>query len=298
MNISDNKRFARNEYVKYTFGENYARKRNKSSFTDKNCDYLKVNKLQDLREDRLEGKNPIMEALKAGRKIDKLWIKEGAQESDPQLSYIVRQVKKIGAVVIELDKHAMDSMAQTANCQSIIAQLAMKEYMDLDDLIKLSFEKSPQPILVMCDEIQDAYNLGSIFRCAEAANIQGLIISKRRQVQVDAVVAKCSAGASEHVPCAKVGNLSQAVAVLKEAGFWVADTKMDGENIYHNKAVESGPLLIVVGNEGKGVSPSLSANCDFHLSIPMLGKLNSLNVAVATGIVIFEILRKRRTTDV
>lgn len=251
---------------------------------------------EEIREDRLEGRNPLQEALRAGRTIDKLWVLEGLMQSDAYIRALVHQAEEQGAVVMHVQKMALDKMSQTKAHQGLIAQVAMQEYVELYDLLenlKEQEENGKAPFLLIADEIQDAYNLGAMFRIAEAAGVDGILIPKRRQVSLDAVVAKASAGAIAHVPCVRVGNLVQAIETLKSYGYWVASTCMNGENVFESKQLQ-GPLAIVIGNEGKGVSPLVRKNCDFHLSIPMHGKLNSLNAAVACGIVVFEAVHKRK----
>lgn len=247
---------------------------------------------KELREDRLEGKNAIIEAFRAGRTIDKLWIQDGLINRDANIKKLVKDLNDSGAIIYHVPKAKLDAMSQTMAHQGLICQVAMQKYYDIDELIDEAFSERKDPIILIMDEIQDAYNLGSIFRIAEAASISGIILPKRRQVGLDAVVAKASAGATSHVKVAKVNNIVQTMELLTKRGFWIADTIMDGENVFTCKHTQ-GPLAIVIGNEGRGVSPLVSKKCDFHLTIPMLGKLNSLNAAVASGIIIFEIVRKR-----
>lgn len=252
---------------------------------------------QELREDRLEGRNPIQEALKAERTIDKLWVLDSLMEGDPHIRSIVHQAEDHGAVVMTMNKLGMDRLSQTGAHQGLIAQVAMMDYVELFDLLEELKEREETegkaPLLLIADEIQDAYNLGAMFRIAEAAGVDGIILPKRRQVSLDAVVAKASAGAISHVPCARVGNLTQAIQTLKDYGYWVASTCMDGEDVFESKQLD-GALAIVIGNEGKGVSPLVKKNCDFHLSIKMKGQLNSLNAAVACGIIVFQAVSKRK----
>lgn len=251
----------------------------------------------EMREDRLEGRNPLQEALKAERTIDKLWVLDSLMEGDPYIRALVHQAEEQGAVVLTMNKMGMDRLSQTGAHQGLIAQVAMQEYVDLFDLLEDLKEKEENegkaPLLLIADEIQDAYNLGAMFRIAEAAGVDGIIVPKRRQVALDAIVAKASAGAISHVPCAKVGNLTQAIQTLKDYGYWVASTCMDGEDVFKSQQLQ-GALAIVIGNEGKGVSPLVKKNCDFHLAIPMKGQLNSLNAAVACGIVVFQAVSKRK----
>ncbi len=237
--------------------------------------------------DRLEGRNPILEALKAGRAINKLWVAKREGKPEPLLARIVSLSRDAGAVIMEVDRRVLDQMSETHGHQGVIAQVAAHEYVELDDLLAQIAEKGEKPFLVLLDELQESYNLGSILRIADAAGVHGVIIPERRSVGLDSAVAKASAGAIEHVPVCRVGNLTQTVLKLKEDGFWVAGTDSEGTIDYH-KADWSGPLLIVVGSEGEGIGQQMKKHCDFLISIPMKGQVNSLNAAVAAGIVIFE----------
>ncbi len=243
--------------------------------------------------DRLEGRNPILEAIKAGRTINKLWVAKREERPDPALGRLITLAKEAGAVIMEVDKRALDAMSTTHGHQGAIAQVAAHEYVELDDLITNIKARQEVPFLLILAELQESYNLGSILRIADAAGVQGVIIPTRRSVGLDAAVAKASAGAIEHVPVARVGNLTQTVLTLKEAGFWIAGTDADGKIEYH-QADWQGPLAIIIGSEGEGLSPTLKRHCDFLISIPMHGKVNSLNAAVAAGIVTFEAAAHRQ----
>ncbi len=244
--------------------------------------------------DRLEGRNPILEAIKAGRTINKLWIAKRDERQDPTLGRLIAQARDAGAVIIEVDKRALDAMSTTHSHQGAIAQVAAHEYIELDDLIDIAKARAEAPFLLILAELQESYNLGSILRIADAAGVHGVIIPTRRSVGLDAAVAKASAGAIEHVPVARVGNLTQTILTLKKQGFWIAGTDADGKIDYH-KADWNGPLAILIGSEGEGLSPVLRRHCDFLISIPMFGKVNSLNAAVAAGIVTFEAAASRRS---
>lgn len=246
------------------------------------------------REDRLEGRNAVMEALRAGRTIDKLWYlePEGGRGLDPVLHRIVAKAREEGIVVQAAKRATLDRLSVSHNHQGVIAQAAVLPYVEVEDLLKRAADKNEAPFLLVADEIQDSYNLGSLFRIAEAAGVHGIIIPKRRQVGLNAITAKASAGAVNHVPCARVNNLVQALEELKAAGVWIAGTAMDGELLYDNPQLR-GPLALIIGNEGKGISPLVRKSCDFMLAIPMKGVLNSLNAAVAAGIAVFEAVRVR-----
>jgi len=249
----------------------------------------------EMSEDRLEGKNPILEALKAGRTIQKLWVQKpvvGSGRLDPTLSKIINLSKQTGALVIELEKRALDQMSQTHGHQGVIAQVAMHDYAEIDEMISQAKEKGEQPFLIILDEIQDSYNLGSILRIADAAGVHGVIIPKHRSVGLDATVAKASAGAMEYVPVAKVTNLTQTIEELKGKGFWIVGTDQEGTSQY-DKIDYRGALAVVIGSEGEGIGRLIKKNCDFLVTIPMRGSVNSLNAAVATGIIVFEASKQR-----
>lgn len=248
-----------------------------------------------LSEDRLEGKNPVLEALKAGRTIQKLWVQKpvpGSGRLDPTLSKIINLSKDTGALVIELEKRALDQMSQTHGHQGVIAQVAMHDYVEIDVIIENAMAKEEHPFLILLDEIKDSYNLGSILRIADAAGVHGIVIPKHRSVGLDATVAKASAGAMEYVPVAKVTNLSQTIENLKEKGFWIVGTDSEGTSRY-DQIDYKGALAIVIGSEGEGIGRLIKKNCDFLVTIPMHGQVNSLNAAVAAGIVVFEAAKQR-----
>ena len=243
--------------------------------------------------DRLEGKNPVLEALRAGRTMNKLWVaKLDGGRVDPTVARIVSMAKDRGVFVHEVPRLTLDQMSETHNHQGVIAQVASHDYVEIDEIIKNARDKGEAPFLLMLDELKDAYNLGSILRIADAAGVHGVIIPKHRSIGLDSMVAKASAGAIEYVPVAKVTNLSSTISALKEDGFWVAGTDAEG-TIAYNKADLKGSLLIVIGSEGEGMAKNIRDKCDFLLSIPMLGSVNSLNAAVAAGIVVFEAQRQR-----
>lgn len=253
------------------------------------------NVTNEMSEDRLEGKNPILEALNAGRTIQKLWVQKLNLETgriDPIISKIINLSKQTGAVVIELDKRALDQMSQTHGHQGVIAQVAMHDYAEIDDMINAAKEKGEHPFIIILDELKDSYNLGSILRIADAAGAHGVVIPKHRSVGLDATVAKASAGAMEYVPVAKVVNLTQTIEDLKEKGFWIVGTDQEGTSQY-DKIDYRGALAIVIGSEGEGIGRLVKKNCDFLVTIPMRGKVNSLNAAVATGIIVFEAAKQR-----
>ena len=244
-------------------------------------------------DDRLEGRNPVLEALRAGRTINKLWVvKPEGGRIDPTMARIVTMARDKGVYYTEVPRITLDQMSETHNHQGVIAQCASHDYMEIEEIIRLAAEKGEAPFLLMLDELKDAYNLGSILRIADAAGVHGVIIPKHRSIGLDSMVAKASAGAIEYVPVARVTNLSQTITSLKEQGFWVAGTDAEG-TVPYDKADYKGPLLIVIGSEGEGMAKNIREKCDFLLSIPMSGHVNSLNAAVAAGIVVFTAKRLR-----
>lgn len=247
------------------------------------------------REDRIEGRHPFIEAVTAGRTVDKIWLQKD-HHFDNKLEQALDEAKTGGAVVLTVERVALDRMSDGRNHQGIVAQIAARDYVELSDLIELA-KQNPHPLLIIGDELHDPHNLGALLRVIDAAGAQGLVLTKRRSAGLDAVVAKASAGAIEHVPVAKVGNLQQTIETLKEAGFWTIAADMDGEDLYHSETLQSlisQPLALVMGNEGEGISNKILENADLRLKIPMLGQVNSLNVSVAAAVLAFEIQRQRR----
>ncbi len=242
--------------------------------------------------DRLEGRNPLQEALKAGRAINKVWVARREEKADAGLLRLIAMAREAGAVILEVDRQVLDQMSETRAHQGIIAQVAAHEYADLDELLPSLRDRGEVPFLLLLAELQESYNLGSILRIADAAGVHGVIIPQRRSVGLDAAVARASAGAIEHVPVCRVTNLSQTVERLKQQGFWITGTDA-GASLDYRQADWSGPLAILVGGESEGISPALRAHCDFLVSIPMQGKVNSLNAAVAAGIIVFAAAGKR-----
>jgi len=246
---------------------------------------------KNLPGDRLEGRNPVMEALKAGRTLNKMWIQKG--QHDPVMQRIISRAIEAGVVIQELDKRSMDKMAVTHGHQGVLAQVAAHDYVTLDQILDAAKEKGQPAFLLVLDELKESYNLGSILRIADAAGVHGVVIPERRSVSLDAAVAKASAGAVEHVAVARVTNIVQTLETLKERGLWIAGTDAESATDYSNADLK-GPLAIVVGSEGEGLGHSVREHCDFLVGIPMAGQVNSLNAAVATGIVVFEAARQRR----
>ncbi len=245
--------------------------------------------------DRLEGRNPIQEAIRAGRAVNKVWVAKRSDKPDAALGRLIEQAREAGAVIMEVERTVLDQMAQTRSHQGIIAQVAMHEYADLDEIIAQLRQENVAPFILILDEVQDSYNLGAVLRIADAAGVHAVVIPQRRSAALDAAVAKASAGAIEYVPVCRVVNLSQTVARLKENGFWVAGAAAEAKQSYR-EADWTGDLAIVLGSEGSGISPVLKKHCDFLVAIPMQGQVNSLNVAVAAGVIIFEAAAARQNS--
>ena len=241
-------------------------------------------------EDRVEGKNAVMEALKAGRPLDKIYIARG--EQDKALRFIAQKGKAAGAVISEVDRRKLDAMSVTHAHQGVIAMAAVREYASVSDILALAREKGEAPVIVVCDEISDPHNLGAIIRTAECAGAHGVIIPKHRSAGVTAVVEKTSAGAVEHMAVARVGNLAAALKELQDAGVWIFGTAADGDRSIWEADLK-GPAALVIGSEGSGMSRLTRESCDFLVSIPLRGKVSSLNASNAAAIVLYEAVRQR-----
>jgi 23S rRNA (guanosine2251-2'-O)-methyltransferase len=239
---------------------------------------------------RLEGRNPVVEALRSGRTIEKILIAKGSQEGP--IKWIKAMAKDKGIVVNEVERVRLDNMSETQSHQGVIAIVSPYKYVEVDDILAYAQEKGEQPFIVVLDEIYDPHNLGSILRTAEACGVHGVIISKRRAVGLTPTVAKASAGAIEYVKVAKVTNISQTLKYLKDKGIWVAGADMDGEKSYFEEDM-TGPIALVIGSEGSGIGKLVKENCDFLVKLPMKGKISSLNASVAGAVMMYEILRQR-----
>ena len=244
----------------------------------------------DEREDIIEGRNSVAEALRAGRSIDKIYIAKG--DVDKTLGHIASTARAAGVVVVETDRRKLDQMSRTHAHQGVIALAAVREYCTIQDILDIAEERNEPPFVIICDEITDVHNLGAIIRTAECAGAHGVIIPKRRSVGLTAVVGKTSAGAAEHMAVARVPNLVAAMKELKDKGLWIYGTAAEGSSSMW-KTDLTGPIAIVIGSEGDGMGRLVSEACDFMVSIPMHGKVSSLNASAAASILIYEILRQR-----
>ncbi|MGG1313105.1 23S rRNA (guanosine(2251)-2'-O)-methyltransferase RlmB [Cohnella laeviribosi] len=239
----------------------------------------------------LAGKHPVLEALKAGRALNKIWLSNQAQRSLVQP--IADEAKARGVVVQFVDKRKLDSLVPGVLHQGVVAQAAAVSYFDMEDLLARASERGEAPLLVLLDEVEDPHNLGSILRTADCTGAHGVIVPKRRSAGLTAVVAKTSAGAVEYVPVARVANLAQTIERLKEAGVWIAGADAAASQDVYGADL-TGPLAIVIGSEGRGLSRLVREKCDFLLSLPMFGRINSLNASVAAGVILYEAVRQRR----
>ena len=249
-----------------------------------------VDNRQGIQNEIIEGRNAVMEALRAGRAIDKLFINKG--EVDKTLGHIASAARDKGIVVVECDRRKLDVMSQTHAHQGVIAVCAVREYCTGDDIFAIAEGRGETPFVIVCDEISDGHNLGAIIRSAECAGAHGIIIPKRRSAGLTAIVDKASAGAAEHMAIARVPNLPAVIRELKERGLWIYGTAADGQSdLWHTDF--TGPLALVIGSEGDGMGRLVSESCDFIVSLPMKGQVSSLNASAAAAITMYEILRQR-----
>ena len=235
------------------------------------------------------GRNAVSEALRSGRNIDTLLVVRG--ERNGSVGRIIAECKEKGVVVKEVDKKKLDFMCGQGNHQGVAAYAAVHEYSSVEDIFALAEERGEAPFIILCDELEDPHNLGAIIRTAETAGAHGVIIPKRRNASLTWAVGKASAGAVEYVPVARVGNLASTIDDLKKRGLWVYTADMDGQNWCETDF--SGPVALVVGSEGNGVSRLIREKSDFVVSLPMKGKITSLNASVAAGILMYEVSRQR-----
>ena len=241
-------------------------------------------------EDRIEGRNAVIEALRAGRAIDKIYIAKG--EVDQTLGHIASKARNQGVVVVETDRRKLDQMSQTRAHQGVVAVCAVKEYCSVQDILAIANDRGEAPFVIVCDEISDPHNLGAIIRSAECVGAHGVIIPKRRSAGLTAVVDKAAAGAAEHMAIARVPNLTAALEELKKAGLWIYGTAAEGASPLW-KTDLTGPIALVIGSEGDGMSRLVREHCDFTISIPLRGQISSLNASAAAAVLMYEILRQR-----
>ncbi len=278
-NFDKNKKFDKPRYDKPRFNDEKPKRFEKREETEKDEFY----------ENILEGRNPIREAIKAGRNIERLLVAEG--EIQGSVKEIVYDAKANGAIIQEVERARLDRISQTGSHQGIIAYVAVKEYVSVEDILEYAREKGEDPFIVILDGICDPQNLGAIIRSSECAGVHGVIIPERRAVGLTPVVAKCSAGAIEYMRIARVTNISQTIEKLKKENVWVYGASMEGKN--YSRVNMTGACALVIGAEGEGLSPLVKKNCDCLVSLPQLGKIDSLNASVAAGILIYDCLRQK-----
>ena len=237
----------------------------------------------------IEGRNAVIEAFRSGKPIDKLFVLDGCQ--DGPVRTIIREAKKHDTIINFVSKDRLSQLSETGRHQGVIAYAAAYEYSDIEDMFALAEKRGEDPFLILLDNIEDPHNLGAIIRTANLAGAHGVIIPKRRAAGLTATVAKTSAGALNYTPVAKVTNMAKTMDELKERGIWFVCADMDGESMYRLNL--TGPIGLVIGNEGEGVGRLVKEKCDFIAGIPMKGEIDSLNASVAAGVLAYEIVRQR-----
>ena len=241
-------------------------------------------------EDQVEGRNAVIELLESGRDINKIFILEG--EHHGSINKIIAMAKERKIVLTMVNKTKLNQMAQTENYQGVIAIVPPFDYCEVEDILENAKQREEKPFILILDGIEDPHNLGSIIRTAETAGVHGIIIPKRRSASVNSTVSKVSAGAVEHMKIARVNNINETIRYLKENDVWICGTDMDAKKYYYQEDYK-GPIAIVIGSEGFGMSRLVKENCDFLVKIPMKGKITSLNASVSAGIVIYEAVKQR-----
>ena len=240
-------------------------------------------------EQTIEGRNAVIEAFRSGKTVDKLYVQEGL--TDGPVMTILREARKQDTIVNRVKKERLDQMSETGKHQGVIAQLASFSYAEVSDILERARQRGEDPFVFLLDDIEDPHNLGAIIRTANLAGAHGVIIPKRRSAGLTATVMRASAGALNYTPVAKVTNLAQTIEELKKEGLWFVCADMQGELMYHLSL--TGPIGLVIGNEGEGVSRLVREKCDLTAAIPMKGDIDSLNASVAAGVLAYEIVRQR-----
>ncbi len=244
----------------------------------------------EIKNDIIEGRNAVIEALRAGRGIDKIFIARG--ETDKTLGHIASRAREAGIVVVDADRRKLDSMSVTKAHQGVVALVGVNEYCEVSDILGFAAERGERPFIIVCDEVSDPRNLGAIIRSAECAGAHGVIIPKRRSAGLTAIVGKASAGAAEHMRIARVPNIPSVLRELKDAGVWVYGAAAGGSSGLWSTDF-TGSCAIVIGSEGDGMGRLVRESCDFIVSIPMAGRINSLNASAAASVIMYEVLRQR-----
>ena len=238
----------------------------------------------------IEGRNAVIEALRAGTAIDKIYLAKG--DTDSALGHIANTARANGVVVVNADRRKLDEMSRTHAHQGVIAVAAVRAYASIEDIFQRAEERGEAPLIVLCDELSDPHNLGAVIRTAECAGAHGVVIPKRRSAGLTAIVVKTSAGAVSHIPVARVPNLTALMKELQKRGVWIFGAEMNGNTSLYEADLK-GPAAIVIGSEGSGMSRLVAETCDFTVSIPMKGKINSLNASAAAAILLYEAVRQR-----
>ena len=250
---------------------------------------MEKNQEKDIKKDRIEGRNAVLEAFRSGKTIDKLFVLDGCQDGSVQS--IIREAKKQDTLIQFVAKERLNQLTETGKHQGVIAYAAAYAYAEVEDMLRFARDRGEAPFLILLDGIEDPHNLGAIIRTANLAGAHGVIIPKRRAVGLTATVAKASAGALHYTPVAKVTNLTRTMEELKKQGLWFVCADMGGEQMYRLNL--TGPIGLVIGSEGEGVSRLVKDNCDLTASIPMKGDIDALNASVAAGVLAYEIVRQR-----
>ncbi len=235
------------------------------------------------------GRNPVLEALRSESEINKIYVAKGDLQGS--IKEIIALAKEKGVQIQQVERAKLDKMFPKENHQGVAASIAEAEYVDWQEMVEIARRKNEDPLIIVLDELEDPHNLGAILRTADAVGAHGVVIPKRRAASLTSSVAKAAAGAVAYVPVARVSNLGQTMEAMKKAGLWIAGAAMGGTEIY--KQDMTGPLAIVIGSEGKGLGRLVTEKCDFLISLPMHGQINSLNASVACGVILYEVLRQR-----
>lgn len=259
-------------------------------FKEKAKPAKRVEKTDDSGEFKVEGRNAVIELLKSGKPVNKVFIQKGERQGS--INEVIKLAKKNNNLISEVEKSKLDTLSDTGHHQGVIAFVSAVEYKNIDDIFALASERNEDPFIMIADEIEDPHNLGALIRTAECAGCHGVIIPKRRAVGVTEVVAKTSVGATQYVPIVRVNNINETIKELQDRGVWIVGTDGSAETLYTEQDM-TGPIAIIIGSEGKGMGTLTMKNCDFLVKIPMMGKITSLNASVSGGIVVFEALRQR-----
>ena len=239
---------------------------------------------------KIEGRNAVIELLKSGKPINKIYILKGERQGS--INEIIKIAKRNKNVIVEVDKNKLDSLSETKHHQGVIAFVSPVEYKERDDIFALAKERNEDPFIIIADGIEDPHNLGALIRSAEGAGCHGIIIPKRRAVGVTEIVVKTSVGATQYVPVVRVNNINETIRELKDRGVWIVGTDGNADKLYYEQDL-TGPIAIIIGSEGRGMNSLTMKNCDYLVKIPMMGKITSLNASVSGGIIMFEALKQR-----